>query len=356
MNKQIQMMVGPSAIPHRVLKAMNHTAISHRSQEYSEMQKRVTDNFKKIFQTKNDVIPLTSSGTGAMQAALINCFSLNDKVVVPVMGKFSEQFAYMAETFGLNVKRVKFELGETANVKRVMEKVEKDTAGVIVVHNESSTGVFNDLEAFGKMLKDTETLLITDSVSGLGGLEMKMDEWNVDVVLTSSQKCLMSPPGLAFISLSDKAWKRVEQSTIPKYYFDLKRAREFNINANQTPTTTAIYTMFAVDEALKMVFEEGLENVYRRHLDNSRKIIEEVKLMGLELLAKDEKYASPALTAIKIPGKAKEIVGALAKKSIIVNQGLPPLADDTFRVGTMGYVSEYDVVAFIYELKNILNI
>lgn len=355
MKKEIFMMVGPSAIPDRVLKAMNKSVISHRSEEYSKIQERVTNYLKIIFGTKNDILPLTSSGTGGMEAALVNCFSLGEKIVVPIIGKFSEQFAYMAERFGLTVKRVYFEHGQTADVKTVMEFVEEDTAGILIVHNESSTGVFNDLQSFGKELKNRETLLITDSVSGLGGLEIKMDEWNIDVVITSSQKCLMSPPGLSFIALSDKAWKKVVSSNIPKYYFDLKRAREFENKSHQTPTTTAIYNMFAVAEALEMIKEEGVENLYNRYKSNSRRIIEEVKNLGLEILAENEQYASPSLTAIKVPGKAKEIVKKLSERGIIINSGLEPLEDDIFRVGTMGYVSENDVIAFLYHLKEIIN-
>lgn len=353
MEKKIQMMVGPTAIPHRVLKAMNHESISHRSKEYSAIQERVTTNLKKVFGTKQEVLVLTSSGTGAMESVILNCFSPNDEIVVPVIGRFSEIFASMGEIYGLKVKRVMFELGETADVDRVMKEVTSSTKGVLVVHNESSTGVYNDLEAFGKALKETNALLVTDSVSGLGGLEIKMDEWHVDVALTSSQKALMTPAGLAFIALSEKAWSRVEESKFPKHYFDYKKASKFN-EINQTLTTPAVYTVLAADEALKMIFEEGLDNVYLRHLNNTRLIIEGVKKAGFKLFAKDEKFASPTLTAVYAPGKSKYIVSELAKRNIIVNGGLGSLAEDVFRVGTMGYVSENDVIAFLHALKEIV--
>ena len=353
MDKVIQMMVGPTAIPDRVLKALNRKAFSHRAPEYAEIQKRVTDNLKKVFNTDNEVLVMTSSGTGAMEAVIQNCFSPGDEVVVPVMGGFGEQYAHMAEIYGLNVKRVKFEWGETADVSKVISEVSSSAKGVFLTHNESTTGVFNDAEAFGKALKNTDKLLVVDSVSGFGGLEIKMDEWGIDVILTSSQKALMSPAGLAFVALSPKAWKATESSKFPKYYFDFKLASEFN-KKHQTLATPAIYTLLAVDEALKMMNEEGLHNIYLRHKENTRILTEGIKEMGLKPFAKDEKFASPTLTAISLPGKAKYIVNELSKRNIMINGGLGALADDYFRVGVMGYVSKYDVLAFLDALKEIL--
>lgn len=352
MNKEILMMVGPTAVPDRVLNAMNRKSISHRTPEYCEIHGRVRAGLKKLFKTENEVYILTSSGTGAMEAAIQNCFSFGDEVVVPILGTFSRQFAEMAEAYQLKVIRVEFELGEAADVGTVMDHLTPNTKGLFVIHNESGTGITNDLEAFGKALGDSDILFITDSVSGAGGLEMKMDEWNLDIVLSSSQKALMVPAGLSFISLNEKAWKAVENSNIPKFYFDLKKARAFQ-EKNQTPNTPAVYNVFAVDEALKMIFEEGLDNVYKRHNENTMRIIEGVKELGYNVFAKDEKYASRTLTAVYAPGKAKAIVQGLAEQGITVNGGLDPVADDVFRVGTMGYVYKEDVEAFLQALSNI---
>ncbi|WP_353093515.1 alanine--glyoxylate aminotransferase family protein [Tissierella praeacuta] len=352
MKKEVSMMVGPTAVPDRVLNAMNRKSISHRSKEYCEIHERVRLGLKKLFKTENEVYILTSSGTGAMEAAIQNCFSFGDEVVVPVLGTFSKQFADMAEAYNLKVIRVEFDLGEAADVSRVMEHLTPNTKGVFVIHNESATGVSNDLKVFGNALKDSEILLITDSVSGAGGLEMKMDEWNIDVVLSSSQKALMVPAGLSFISLSNKAWKAVENSNIPKFYFDLKKAKKFQ-EKNQTPNTPAVYNVFAVDEALKIIFEEGLDNVYKRHIENTKRIIEGVKELGYTIFPKDERYASKTLTAVYAPGKAKAIVQALREQNIIVNGGLEPIAEDMFRVGTMGYVYKEDVETFLEGLSKI---
>ena len=352
MKREISMMVGPTAVPERVLNAMNRKSISHRSKEYCEIHERVRNGLKKLFKTENEVYIVTSSGTGAMEAAIQNCFSFGDEVVVPVLGTFSKQFADMAEAYQLKVIRVEFDLGEAADVGKVMDHLTPNTKGVFIIHNESATGISNDLEAFGKALGDSDILLITDSVSGAGGLEMRMDEWNIDVVLSSSQKALMVPAGLSFISLNDKAWRAVENSNIPKFYFDLKKARAFQ-EKNQTPNTPSVYNVFAVDEALKMIFEEGLDNVYKRHTENTMRIIEGVKELGYSIFPKDEKYASKTLTAVYAPGKAKEIVKALGEQGIVVNGGLDPIADDMFRVGTMGYVYKEDVEAFLEALAKI---
>lgn len=352
-DKKIRMMVGPTEIPQRVLQAMNRQVISHRSKEYSEMHGRVVEGMKKLFRTDGEIIILTTSGTGTMESVIQNCFSANDKVVVPVVGNFSKRYGDIAEAYGLEVVRVEFEPGETADVEKVMAVVDADTKGVLLVHNESSTGIFNDLEAFGKALKDTDTLLITDSVSGTGGLDVEMDNWGVDVVLTGSQKALMAPPGLGFVALSDKAWKHIEEATLPKYFFDYKRMRDFN-KKNQTPWTVAIHTMFAVDEALNMVFEEGLEEIYIRHNNNAKMIRDGVKKLGLELFAKDENFASPTLTTVYAPGKAKAIVKALGENGVIVGGGLAPFDEDTLRIGTMGYISENDVAATLYALEKSL--
>jgi aspartate aminotransferase-like enzyme len=352
MSKEVIMMVGPTAVPDRILKAMSKKSISHRCKEYCEMHERVRAGLKKLFRTENEVYILTSSGTGAMEAVIQNCFSFGDEVVVPVIGTFSRQFADMADAYNLKVIRVEFELGEAADVDKVMSHITSNTKGLFVIHNESSTGISNDLKAFGEALKGKDLLFITDSVSGAGGLELRMDEWNIDIALTSSQKALMVPAGLAFISLNEKAWKATESSNIPKFYFDLKKARTFQ-EINQTPNTPAVYNMFAVDEALKMIFEEGLDNVYKRHIENRDRIIEGVRKLGYDIFPKEEKYASKTLTAVYAPGKSKAIVKGLEEQGVTVNGGLTPVENDVFRVGTMGYVFREDVDTFLEALSKI---
>jgi len=352
MEKLIKLMVGPTEIPDRILKAMNTPSISHRSKEYEKSQEAVINGVKKLMGTNNDIYITTSSGTGAMEAVIQNLFSLGDKVVVPIIGSFSSQYAEMCEAFGLQVKRIEFELGEDADFEVVMKSVNSDTKAVFVVHNESSTGVFNNLEAFGKSLQNTDTILITDSISGLGGLEMKMDEWGIDVVIATSQKALMSPPGISFISMGDKAKYRMKTSRFPKYYFDLRKFDSFNTK-NQTPNTPSVYTLFAVEEALKMIFEEGLDSVYQRHMSNRNYLIEGLSDLGIDILPNRLEIASPTLTAVKFPGVADIIASKLKREGIIVNMGLGEQRNDIIRIGTMGYVSKNDLVCLLSVLRSL---
>lgn len=347
--KERIMMVGPTVVPDQVLEAMNQPSISHRSPEYMAIHQRVETGLQQVFGTKNEVFILTSSGTGAMEAAIQNCFSFGDEVVVAVLGDFSEQFAKMAEAFRLKVIRVVVGPGQRADVDEVMSHVSETTKGVVIIHNESATGVYNDLKAFGDRLKGTDVLLITDSVSGAAGLPLKMDEWNIDVLFTSSQKALMAPAGLAFIALSEKAWKRVETSDIPKYYFDLKQFKTFQAR-NQTPNTPAVYNLFAVDAGLKLILEEGYENVIKRHEQNTQRLIAGLRDLGYDILPESDEFASRTLTAVRAKGKAKAIVEHLKKFGIIVNGGLGNLAEDMFRIGIMGYVFPEDVEALLAAL------
>lgn len=353
MDKKVYLMCGPTQIPDRVMNAMNKPIISHRSDTYLTIHKRVVANLNKVFQTKNDVIILTSSGTGAMEAAVQNCFLPRDKVVVVINGFFGEQFAQIGDAYGLDVIRVEFELGKAADISTVMKYVDDNTKGVLVTHNESTTGITNDLKEFGKALKDTNALLITDSVSGMGGIEIKMDEWNIDLVLTGSQKALMTPPGLAFIALSDKAWNVVEKNKSRSYYFNLVKARQYSEN-HKTVFTCPVTIMYGIDEALNMLMEEGLENVYQRHINNSLILREGLRSIGLNLFAKDTQYLSNTLTVVHTPGESKRIVKSLTEEGVVVGGGLPPIGEDTFRVGTMGYVGENDIAAFLYSLKKVL--
>lgn len=346
MSKDIKLLVGPTTLPKKVMTAMDHEVFGHRGKYYEEIHKSVVDKLGQLIGTKEDVILLTSSGTGGMEAAIQNCFSIGDKVIAPIIGNFGERFADIAETYGLIVDRVYFELGETADISKAMERVNKDTKGVIIVHNESSTGVYNDIEALGKELRNKDVLLVTDSVSGLGGLKINMDDWGIDVVVSSSQKALMSPPGISPIALSKKAWERVEQSNTPTYYFNLKKARKM-AEVNQTPWTPATHTLLAMKAATEMIFDEGLENVYKRHKVNQRILIEGIEKMGYSIFAKNATYASPTLTAIKTPMGSKRVVDYFKENNILISAGLAPIKDEIIRVGTMGFVYEKDILEFL---------
>ncbi len=354
MKKEIMLMAGPTTIPEREIKAMNRQIIFHRSKEFEDITKELNENLKKVFKTRKDVMVLTGSGTSAMEAAIENCFSAGDEVVAVVLGVFSERMAAMAEAFGLKVARVIKPLGEVATVEDVMPYVSEKTKGVFVVHNESATGVTSDIKAFGEALKDTDALLVVDTVSGIGSIEFAMDDWHVDVAFASSQKALMGAPGTAVICLSDKAWKAAQTSTLPKFYFDLTLARDFG-RKGQHPWTPAIYSIIGLNESVKMIVEEGIDQVVERNTRYSRMVEEGMEKLGIELFAKDASYASKSVNTFvydKSPqfvAKLKEIFG------IQIYNGQAELYDTTFRVGTMGYVAETDIAAFLYAAAKVVH-
>lgn len=353
MEKKIQMLVGPTALPFKVKEAMLNDAFSHRSDYYKEVQHRVTEGIKEIIGTQQDVLMLTTSGTGAMEASIQNLFLPGDEVIIPINGVFGELFYDVAKGYGLTIKRVEFDYGAEVDVKSVIEEITPATKGILMIHNESSTGVVNDVQLLGTTLKDSDVLVLVDSVSGAGGVELQMDQWYLDVLFTASQKALMTPPGLAFVALSDKAWKRVEEVNNPRYLFRFKKDRDY-IHRDLTVHTPATHTMLAMDAAIQMIQAEGLANVIQRHADNSKKVREGVKALGFTLFAKDESFASPTLTTIVSEGNADYYVKELAKKDIIIGGGKNPLNGNTFRIGTMGYVSENDVRACLQALEEIV--
>lgn len=353
MKKDILLMVGPTIVPERVIKSMNTQVISHRTPEFSVIAKELNENLKKVFQTENEVMTLTGSGTSSMEAAIQNCFSIGDEVVIAVNGVFSERMAVMAETFGLKVKRAVYPMGQEADVESVMGFVTKETKGVFIVHNESSTGVFNNIEKFGEALKDTDILLIVDSVSGLGGLNLEVDNWHVDVAFTASQKALMGPPGLSFITLNDKAWKACKKADIPKFYFDLAQAKKMNAFA-QHPWTPAVYSIMGMNEALKMILEEGLQNVFERHNKLSKMVINGMRELGINLYPKEERYASKTVNTFKFD-KSPIFVNKIKEEyGVVISGGQDSLFNCTFRVGTMGYVTETDIATYLYAANKVL--
>lgn len=352
-DKNIQLLVGPTQLPHRVLKAMSHEAFSHRSDYYKEIQGEITERIKKIFKTKNDILMLTSSGTGAMEGVIQNLFLPGDEVIVPINGVFGELFYDVARGYNLNIVRIEFEYGTEVDVEEVMSHVTENTKGVLLIHNESSTGVVNNIKKFGEALKDSDTLLVVDSVSGAGGINIEMDNWNVDVVFTATQKALMAPAGLAFVAMNNLAWNKAEEVRNPRYFFRFTKDRDYT-RKNLTVHTPATHIMLAVNEALKMIEEEGYENVLTRHERNAARVRDGIKSLGLNLFIKDESYASPTLTTVLVEGEARYYVNELKKYNIEVGGGKSPLGDDTFRIGTMGYVSENDISALLVALEKII--
>lgn len=350
--EKLLMTPGPTMVPPRVLEVMGRQIIHHRTKEFEAVFDGMEENLKFVFQTRNVVLAFASSGTGGMESAIVNLFSPGDKVLAISIGSFGDRFAEIAKTFGLNVEKLAVNWGEAVDVQAVKEildrDVNKEIKAVLMTHNETSTGVTNNVEAVGKLIKGTDRLLVVDAISSLGGLDLQTDNWGVDVVITGSQKALMAPPGLAFVSVSDKAWEACNRSTLPKFYWDYKKYKKGILKevSENPPYTPAISLMMGQAEALKMIREEGLEKVFAKHKKLALATQAGVAALGLELLPAQE-VSSYIITAVKAPEgidieKVRKIMNL--KYDIMVTGGQKHLKGKIFRIGHCGYVDGCDLI------------
>ena len=340
---------GPTPIPPEIQSVLSRQMINHRGPEFAEMIRKMTAILKEIFQTKGDVLILTGSGTGGMEAAIVNMLSPGDKVLVVSNGFFGERFADIAEIYGAQVERLRFEWGSAADPEAVRQALAKDLGvkAVLVTHNETSTGVTNDLASISKVVKEFEKLLLVDSISSLGAIDLPADAWGCDVVVTGSQKGWMVPPGLAMVSVSEKAWQAQAEARMPKYYWDFAKAKKFLDEKGQTPWTPAISMFFALDAALELFQQEGLQNILARHARVGNKAREMVKSLGLSLFPQD-RCASNTVTAVKASEglDVKKLLGILREEhDVVLSGGQQRLEGKIFRIGHLGYVSEEDMEA-----------
>ena len=252
---------GPTNIPKRYLEIFAKDIIHHRTPEFRNIMKENNDNLKKVFKTSNDVAILTSSGTGAMETAIVNFFSTGDKVIAINTGYFGERFKKIAEIYGLNVIELDYEFGKSYKLDDVQKILDNnsDIKGILVTHSETSVGILNDIKSLGELTKNKDTLLIVDTISGLVANEFEFDNWNVDVAIAGSQKAFLIPPGLSFVAISDKAKKAMEKSNLPKYYFDLKQYDKYFTEMYETPYTPAIALILALHQSLKDLLKNGVE-------------------------------------------------------------------------------------------------
>jgi len=292
---------GPTPVPDSILKSMTKQMIDHRGPEFVEMLNKVTDTLKKIYQTKGDIFLLTGSGTGGMEAAVVNTLSPGDKVLVVSNGAFGDRFGNIAQAFGAQVERLNLEWGKAVDPQQVRQALSKDggVKAVLVTHNETSTGITNDLGAISAVVREYDKVLIVDAISSLGAIDLPTDKWGCDIVVTGSQKSWMTPPGLAMVSVSERAWKANAQAKMPRFYWDFSKAKKF-LEKGQTPWTPAVSTIYALAKALEIFEKEGLNNIVARHVRVGTKAREGVKSLGLSLYA-DENYASNTVTAINVP-------------------------------------------------------
>ncbi|ADG13998.1 aminotransferase class V [Methanocaldococcus infernus ME] len=347
---KLLMLPGPTIVPPEVLNAMSFPVIGHRSKEFSELFEDTVEKLKKVFITENDTFIITGSGTSAMDMAISNIVSKGDKVLNIITGNFGERFSKIVEAYKGESIKYEVEWGDMADPKRVKELLEEneEIKAVTVVHNETSTGAKNLIEEIGKVVKDFNTLYIVDTVSSLGGDYVNVDKFNIDICVTGSQKCLAAPPGLAGITVSEKAWEVIEKNDKVGFYLDLKTYKKYYEEKRQNPYTPAVNLIYALNVALDLILEEGIENRVKRHERLARATQEAIMAMGLELFAK-EKARSITVTSIKYPegidDKLREILNK--KYNIVVAGGQKHLSGKIFRIGHMGVCGEKEILATI---------
>ena len=353
------MIPGPTPIPEKVLQALSKHPIGHRSKEFQDLVESTTKNLQWLHQTKNEVLTITGSGTAAMEAGIINTLSKGDKVICGENGKFGERWVKVAEQFGLDVITINSEWGtplDPEEFRKILEEDEqKEIKAVILTHSETSTGVINDLKTISSYIQKHNTALsIVDCVTSLGACNVPVDDWKLDVVASGSQKGYMIPPGLSFIAMSQKAWDAAEKSNLPKFYLNLKSYRK-SLLSNSNPYTPAVNLVFALDEALKMMREEGLDNIFLRHNKHKLAMSNAAKALNLKLFA-NEKYLSPSITAIETNGIDAEEFRKIIKNKfdILLAGGQDHLKGKIFRVGHLGYVNDRDIITVISAISNTL--
>ena len=351
--KQYLMIPGPTPIPPEVTAAMSMPIIGHRSDDFAKFYSIVVGKVKEVFQTKNDLFVLTNSGTGAMETAVANVINPGDRVLALVTGNFGERFANIAKAYGADVEEVNFEWGKEVYLGVVKAKLGSGSyKAVLATQNETSTGVANDIAGISALVSGTDALLMVDGVSGMGGIELKTDEWKVDIAITASQKAFMLPPGLSMISINDKAWKIIDQNSSPCFYFSLPAAKK-SIAKWNTPYTPNVSLIFGLNAALDMMLEEGMKNVYERHLLLARAARAAIKALGLKLLAEDH-CASPTVTAAYAPeGYDGDSLRKVLRKQygIVFAGGQGNLKGKIFRIAHMGYADKMDIIIAIGGLE-----
>ncbi len=357
MEKKYLFSPGPTMLPPEVLLKMAEPIMHHREPQFEKIFAEIREGLKYLFQTKNEVLVFTSSGTGAMEGAVSNILSKGDKAIVVRGGKFGERWGEICKAYGIEFIPVDVEWGRAVEPEWIEEILSSDPAirAVYMQASETSTGVKHPVKEISKIVNRYEDkLIVVDAITGIGVFNIPMDEWGLDVVVSGSQKALMLPPGLSFVALSDKAWGFVDRSDLPKYYFDFKKELK-STKKNQSSYTPAISLFIGLRETLNMIRREGLENVFKRHAKLARATREAVKALGLDLYAPDS--PSDAVTAVKIPeGIDGERLRALffERFGITVAEGQDKAKGKIIRIAHLGYYNELDMVMVISALEMLL--
>jgi aspartate aminotransferase-like enzyme len=336
---------GPTPVPPEVLAAMGRPVIHHRAPDFKAVFGEVRERLGQLFRTRNEVLVFTASGTGAFESAVVNLLSPGETVLAVSHGNVGTRWQRMASAFGCNVVALDYAWGETPNAGDVARELERSGAAVaLLVHSETSTGVVSDIQELVAACNAAGAISVVDAISSLGAVPLETDAWGIDVVVTGSQKALMTPPGLAFASVSERAWAKAEQATLPRFYWDWARARASQEKDN-TPFTPATSIVVALNTALELILAEGLESVFARHVALGRACRSGAKAMGLELYSPDDDSAA-VLTGILTPEGIDAVELRLAlrdRHGITIAGGHGDVIDRLFRIGHIGYVDVFDI-------------
>ncbi len=351
---------GPTRVPSPVLAAGAQPMLHHRTADFSTILAGLLERIKPLFGTADaDVLPIHATGRGAMEAAIANLFRPGDAIVCCCNGKFGRMWAGFAEAYGLVVHRVATDLDVDVDAAEVSAALrDHPTArAVTLTHCDTTTGVLNDVEAVCAAARVHGALVMVDGISSIGGVPFELDSWGVDVAITASQKCLMSPPGLAFVALNERAWSMTETASLPRSYWDFGQIREFLAREGpETPGTTPVQSVRQVAEALSLIHQEGLANVYERHAAMGRAVRDRMSGLGLELQCPRLARFSPTLTAIAAPAGIDpgEIRSAMRQRGILIAVGLLDYRGRAFRIGHMGDIGPVDVERTLRALSEVL--
>ncbi len=347
---------GPTPVPEDVLAAAAEPIIHHRTPEFSGIFMEVSEGLKYVFGTKEDVFVLTSSGSGAMETAVINTLNPGDKVITLNGGKFGERWGKICRAYGVEVREIELEWGELFSKEQLAEelKANPETKAVFATLSETSSGTVYDIQGYGEVIAPTEAILAVDGISGLGATPCPMDEWKVDILVAGSQKSFMIPPGLAYLAFSPKAWNLVENSTLPKFYFDAKAYKK-NLAKKTTPWTPAVSLIIQQKKALDLIKSVGLEKLFEHHRILGDATRAGVKALGMELLSKNP---GNILTAVKVPAglDGVQLVKTMQGKYMAyIAGGQDPYKGKIFRIAHLGYMGGFDIITALSALEMTLS-
>lgn len=344
---------GPTPIPERVQQAMARPIVYHRGAEIAALVKEVNEGLRRVFPTEGDILLFAASGTGAMEAAVVNLMRRGDRALVIRAGKFGERWGEVCQAFGVEVVPLDLPWGSSVDPGRVADRLEADPTirAAFATQSETSTGGLHDVEGIGGAMRGSQALLIVDAVSSIGAHPLPPEAWGVDCVITASQKGLMTPPGVGIVTLGRRAWEAVERSDLPKHYWSFRMTKGALEKGGSTPATPATTLLMGLREALAMIHEEGVENVWGRHARHASAVRAGAEAVGLKVFPQ---RPSNALTALLLPDgvDARDLAGRMKSRyGIVVGEGLDRLAGRLIRLSNLGYVDDLDVVATVSALE-----